>query len=60
MTALLNPKTWPFMAETDCCGSNRSLTAEIVLYMIFKPQSNRSGLYVNNVTLCSNRSLTAA
>ena len=25
--------------------------------MIFKPQSNRSGLYVNNVTLCSNRSL---
>ena len=37
MTALLNPKTWPFMAETDCCGSNRSLTAEIVLYTIFKP-----------------------
>ena len=28
--------------------------------MIFKPQSNRSGLYVNNVTLCSNRSMTAA
>ena len=25
--------------------------------MIFKPQSNRSGLYVNNVTLRSNRSL---
>ena len=25
--------------------------------MIFKPQSNRSGLYVNNVMLCSNRSL---
>ena len=28
--------------------------------MIFKPQRNRSGLYVNNVTLRSNRSLTAA
>ena len=28
--------------------------------MIFKPQSNRSSLYVNNVTLRSNRSLTAA
>ena len=28
--------------------------------MIFKPQSNRSGLYVNNVALRSNRSLTAA
>ena len=28
--------------------------------MIFKPQSNRSGIYVNNVTLRSNRSLTAA
>ena len=26
--------------------------------MIFKPQSNRSGLHVNNVTLRSNRSLT--
>ena len=25
--------------------------------MIFEPQSNRSGLYVNNVTLRSNRSL---
>ena len=25
--------------------------------MIFKPQSNRSGLYVNNVTLHSNRSM---
>ena len=25
--------------------------------MIFKPQSNRSGLYVNNVTLRSNRNL---
>ena len=48
------------MAKTACCGSNRSLTAQIVFYMIFKPQSNRSGLYVNNVTLGSNRSLTAA
>ena len=45
------------MAYTDCCGSNRILTAKIVSYMIFKPQSNRSGLYVNNVMLRSNRSL---
>ena len=28
--------------------------------LLFKPQSNRSGLYVNIVTLRSNRSLTAA
>ena len=28
---------------------NRSLTAKIVLYIIFKQQSNHSGLYVNNV-----------
>ena len=28
-----------------------SLTAKIVFYTIFKPQSNRSILYVNNVTL---------
>ena len=45
------------MAYTDCCGSNRILTAKIVSYLIFKPQSKRSGLYVNNVTLRSNRSL---
>ena len=32
------------MAYTDCCGSNRSLAAKIVFYMIFKPQSNRSGV----------------
>ena len=31
--------------------------AKIVFYMIFKPQSNRSGLYVNNATLRSNRNL---
>ena len=42
------------MAKTDCCGSNRSLTAKIVFYTIFKPQSNHSGLYVNNVKIiCS-------
>ena len=48
------------MVLTHSCGSNSSLTAKIVFYMIFKPQSNRSGLYVNNVTLRSNRNLTAA
>ena len=42
------------MALTDCCG------LKIVFYMISKPQSNRSGLYANNVTLRSNRSLTTA
>ena len=31
--------------------------AKIVFYMIFKPQSNRSGLYVNNATLRLNRNL---
>ena len=45
------------MALKDYSGLNRSLTAKIVFYMIFKPQSNCSCLYVNNVTLRSNRSL---
>ena len=47
------------MYSIHCCGSNRSLTAKMVFYMFFKPQSNSSGLYVNNVTLRSNRRLTA-
>ena len=37
------------MVYTQCCGSNRSLTAKILFYMICKPQSN-------HVTVRSNRS----
>ena len=52
--------THTFRNKVPNNSSNRSLTAKIGFYKIFKPQSNRSGLYVNNGTLRSNRSLPTA
>ena len=53
--------SWLWSLQYLFYGLNTPLRiAKIVFRVISKPHSNRGSLHVNNMTLCSNRSLTAA
>ena len=53
--------SWLWSLQYLFYGLNTPLRiAKIVFRVISKPYSNRGSLHVNNMTLCSNRSLTAA